>query len=69
MCGMQSVSAWEVWDGTELAGRFYLDMHPREGKDKWFCAHPLIPGIRGAATAGGRADLQFSRAEGKAIRG
>jgi thimet oligopeptidase len=42
-----SVSAWEVWDGTELAGRFYLDMHPREGKDKWFSAHPLIPGIRG----------------------
>jgi thimet oligopeptidase len=42
-----SVSAWEVWDGTELAGRFYLDMHPREGKDKWFSAHPLVPGIRG----------------------
>ena len=42
-----SVSAWEVWDGTELTGRFYLDMHPREGKDKWFSAHPLIPGIRG----------------------
>jgi thimet oligopeptidase len=41
-----SVSAWEVWDGAELAGRFYLDMHPREGKDKWFSAHPLIPGIR-----------------------
>jgi Zn-dependent oligopeptidase len=41
-----SVSAWEVWDGAELAGRFFLDMHPREGKDKWFSAHPLIPGIR-----------------------
>jgi thimet oligopeptidase len=22
-------------------------MHPREGKDKWFSAHPLVPGIRG----------------------
>ncbi len=42
-----SVSAWEVWDGTELTGRFYLDMHPREGKDKWFSAHPLVPGMRG----------------------
>ena len=21
-------------------------MHPREGKDKWFSAPPLIPGIR-----------------------
>jgi thimet oligopeptidase len=40
-----AVSAWEVWDGAELAGRFYLDMHPREGKDKWFSAHPLVPGI------------------------
>ena len=42
-----AVRAFEVWDGTELAGRFYLDMHPREGKDKWFSAHPLIPGVRG----------------------
>ncbi|MGC2635800.1 MAG: M3 family metallopeptidase [Acidobacteriaceae bacterium] len=42
-----AVRAWEVWDGTELAGRFYLDMHPREGKDKWFSAHPLVPGIAG----------------------
>ena len=42
-----AVSAWEVWDGSELAGRFYLDMHPREGKDKWFSAHPLVPGIAG----------------------
>jgi thimet oligopeptidase len=41
-----SVSAWEVYDGAELIGRFYLDMHPREGKDKWFSAHPLIPGIK-----------------------
>ncbi|MGA8110464.1 MAG: M3 family metallopeptidase [Acidobacteriaceae bacterium] len=42
-----AVSTWEVWDGSELAGRFYLDMHPREGKDKWFSAHPLVPGMRG----------------------
>ncbi|MBT9331832.1 M3 family metallopeptidase [Paracidobacterium acidisoli] len=51
-----SVSAWEVYEktdgetkngGAEKVGRFYLDMHPREGKDKWFSAHPLIPGIRG----------------------
>jgi thimet oligopeptidase len=47
-----SVSAWDVFDGrnaasSERIGRFYLDMHPREGKDKWFSAHPLIPGIAG----------------------
>jgi thimet oligopeptidase len=39
------VSAWDVYDGGRLVGRFYLDMHPREGKDKWFSAAPLIPGI------------------------
>lgn len=42
-----SVSAWDVFDGAHRVGRFYLDMHPREGKDKWFSAHPLIPGIAG----------------------
>ena len=42
-----SVSAWDVFDNGELVGRFYLDMHPREGKDKWFSAAPLVPGIAG----------------------
>ncbi|MGI8771484.1 MAG: M3 family metallopeptidase [Acidobacteriaceae bacterium] len=42
-----AVSAWDVMDGGERKGRFYLDMHPREGKDKWFSAAPLVPGIRG----------------------
>ncbi|HEX6771955.1 MAG TPA: M3 family metallopeptidase, partial [Acidobacteriaceae bacterium] len=42
-----SVSAWDVFDGGRRAGRFYLDMHPREGKDKWFSAAPLVPGIAG----------------------
>ena len=41
------VTAWDVHDGGQLIGRFYLDMHPREGKDKWFSAAPLIPGIAG----------------------
>jgi thimet oligopeptidase len=39
------VTAFDVYDRGTLSGRFYLDMHPREGKDKWFSAHPLIPGI------------------------
>lgn len=43
----RSVSAWDVFDNGRLAGRFYLDMHPREGKDKWFSAAPLVPGIAG----------------------
>jgi thimet oligopeptidase len=49
-----SVTTWDVLDARKddagkerKLGRFYLDMHPREGKDKWFSAAPLIPGIRG----------------------
>ena len=45
-----SVHVYDVHDslnGGVKAGRIYLDMHPREGKDKWFSESPLIPGIRG----------------------
>jgi thimet oligopeptidase len=42
-----SVSAWEVYDRDMLAGRVYLDMHPRDGKDKWFSSLPVVPGIKG----------------------
>jgi len=42
-----SVSEWDVYDGDKLAGRVYLDMHPREGKDKWFSSSPVVPGIKG----------------------
>jgi thimet oligopeptidase len=30
----ESVEAWEMLDGDEIVGRFYLDMHPRDGKYK-----------------------------------
>lgn len=39
------VSAYDVYDRDAHIGRFYLDMHPRDGKDKWFSAHPLLPGV------------------------
>lgn len=42
-----AVSVFEVFDQGRLAGRFYLDMHPREGKDKWFSAAPVTTGVRG----------------------
>jgi thimet oligopeptidase len=45
----EAVSVFEVFDGGRLAGRFYLDMHPREGKNKWFLATPVVTGVRGRA--------------------
>ena len=44
-----AVSVFEVFDGGQNVGRFYLDMHPREGKDKWFSAAPVVTGVRGRA--------------------
>src|SRR5579859_713453 len=45
----EDVSVWDVLDrdGATRVGRFYLDMHPREGKDKWFSATPVVTGVRG----------------------
>jgi thimet oligopeptidase len=43
----ENVSVFEVMDGEKMVGRFYLDMHPREGKDKWFSATPVVTGVRG----------------------
>ena len=42
----RSVSVFEVFDADRNVGRFYLDMHPREGKDKWFSAAPIVTGVR-----------------------
>jgi thimet oligopeptidase len=43
------VSVFDVFDAGQPVGRFYLDMHPREGKDKWFSASPVVTGVRGGA--------------------
>jgi thimet oligopeptidase len=42
-----SVSEWNVYDGENLVGRVYLDMHPRDGKDKWFSSGPVVAGVKG----------------------
>ncbi len=42
-----AVHAYDVLDGGLTAGRIYLDMHPRTGKDKWFSESGLVPGQRG----------------------
>lgn len=43
----KAVSVFDVFEGAERVGRFYLDMHPREGKDKWFSAAPVVTGVKG----------------------
>ncbi len=45
-----AVKAYEVFDeaaSAEPIGRIYLDMHPREGKSKWFSECSLVGGVRG----------------------
>jgi len=44
-----AVKAFAVYedDGTEPVGRIYLDMHPREGKSKWFSECSLVGGVLG----------------------
>jgi thimet oligopeptidase len=42
-----AVSVFDVIEADRHVGRFYLDMHPREGKDKWFSAAPVVTGVRG----------------------
>jgi len=49
-----SVSVFDVFESGAVesrvhVGRFYLDMHPREGKSKWFSAAPIVTGVRGGA--------------------
>jgi thimet oligopeptidase len=42
-----SVEAWEMWDGDQLIGRFYLDMHPRDGKYQHAAMFPTRTGVAG----------------------
>ena len=48
-----SVSTFDVFDEGKHIGRVYLDMHPRDGKDKWFSSAPVVQGIKGHQLAEG----------------
>jgi len=42
-----SVKAFEILDGNQVIGRFYLDMHPRDGKYKHAAQFGIQSGIKG----------------------
>jgi thimet oligopeptidase len=61
----RSVDSFDVFDAAEagqgkLLGRIYLDMHPRDGKDKWFSSAPVLPGIAGRQLPEGMLVCNFS---------
>jgi len=64
----KSVDTFDVVDAAEgsqgkLLGRIYLDMHPREGKDKWFSSGSVTPGIKGKQLPEGMLICNFSGGE------
>jgi thimet oligopeptidase len=61
----RSVDTIDVYDAapgssSKLLGRIYLDMHPREGKDKWFSSGDIVPGIAGRQLPEGMLICNFS---------
>ncbi|MGI9220159.1 MAG: M3 family metallopeptidase [Woeseiaceae bacterium] len=43
----EDVHGYELYDGDDVIGRFYLDMHPREGKFQHAAMFPFVRGIEG----------------------
>jgi len=60
----KSVSVFEVFDADRHVGRFYLDMHPRDGKDKWFSAAPIVTGVAGGHCLRLRSSAIFPSGDG-----
>lgn len=45
-----SVETWQIMDGGELIGQFYLDMHPRDGKYNHAAQFGVREGVQGLQT-------------------
>lgn len=64
----KSVGAYEVYDQGKLVGRFYLDMHPREGKFNHAAQFPIRTGLTDRAVPVGALLCNFP-AEGPMAHG
>jgi len=60
-----SVKAYQIFDGDKLIGRFYLDMHPREGKYKHAAEFTIINGINGLQMPEAALVCNFPGGDGK----
>ena len=58
----EDVTAWEVVEGGKLLGRFFLDLHPREGKYKHAAQFTLTSGVLGGALPEGVLVCNFPKA-------
>lgn len=54
-----SVTAWGLYDGKTLIGRFYIDPHPRPGKYNFASEFPIRSGVEGRAIPLGSLELNF----------
>ena len=58
------VAAWEVLEAGRLIGRFYLDLHPREGKYKHAAQFTIASGVAGGPLPEGALVCNFPRPGG-----
>lgn len=62
-----SVKVYDVLRGTNVLGRIYLDMHPREGKYKHAAQFTIIDGVAGRQLPEGALVCNFPKPEGDGI--
>jgi thimet oligopeptidase len=55
------VEVYDVWEGEQRLGRFFLDMHPREGKYKHAAQFTLATGKRGVRAPQGALLCNFPK--------